>query len=72
MGGIEPLIVLPVAAFHLSVVPWRIRFNEFMVNPVCSQTLLKQRRFIPMSGKAVGKLRSIVCLDTLDLTGERF
>ena len=30
VAGIKPLVVLPVAAFHFSVVPGRVRADELM------------------------------------------
>lgn len=35
MGGIETFIVLPVAAFHLAIMPWRIGADKLMLIP-CS------------------------------------
>ena len=32
MGGIEPLIILPVAALHLAVMPWRIGADYLMTD----------------------------------------
>ena len=33
VGGIEPLVVLTVAAFHFPVVPWRKRTDQLVPDP---------------------------------------
>ena len=70
MSGIEPLVVLPVAALHLSVMPGRIGADQFMPYPVFLQMFLKKGWFIPMGSEAVGELRSIVGLDTFNRAGK--
>ncbi len=32
VAGVEPFLILPVAAFHLAVVPGSIGFNDIMGN----------------------------------------
>lgn len=71
MGGIEPFIILPVAALHLPVVSGRIGADHFMPYPMFLQTFLEKGWFIPVRGKTVGELRAIVGLDTLDPAGKR-
>ena len=33
VSGIEPLVVLPVAALHFPVVPWRKRTDQLVPDP---------------------------------------
>lgn len=42
MGGIKAFIVLPVAALDLAVMPWRVGADQFMPDPVLSQTALEE------------------------------
>ena len=72
MCGIEPFIVLPVAAFYLPVVPGCIGTNDFVTNPVHFQVFLEESGLFPVRGKAVGKFCPIVCLDTFNRAGEGF
>lgn len=67
MGGIEPLVVLPVAAFHFPIVPWRKRTDQFVPDPQLLQPNLEDGRFIrtAIRGKTFCKLLSVVCLHTL-------
>ena len=67
---IEPLVVLPVAALYLPVMSGSIGTDKLMPDSMFLQTFLEKRWFIPVSGKAVGKLRAIVRLDTFNLTGK--
>ena len=68
MTGIETLLVLTVAALDLAVVSGRIGTDELMPDAELSGRVLKQRRNIPLGvRKAVGKFKSIVGLDTLDV-----
>jgi len=72
MGGIEPLIVLPVAALHLAVMPWRIGADYLVPDAMLLQTHLEKGGLIPVGGKAVGKFGAIVRLDALNGAGEGF
>lgn len=67
VGGIEPLVVLPVAALHFSVVPWRKRADQFVPDPQLFQTHLKNGRLIrtAIRGKTFCKLLSVVRLHAL-------
>ena len=68
VAGIEALLVLTVAALHLTVVPRRIWTNELMPDAQLSSRPLKQCRQIAFTvGKTVGKLGTVVRLDTLHL-----
>ena len=69
MGGIEPLIVLPVAALYLAVMPWRIGADYLVPDAMLLQTHLKKGGLIPVGGKAVSKFGAIVRLDACN--GER-
>ena len=42
VGCIEFLIVFPVAALNFSVVSWRIRLNQFMLDSKFGKGLLKE------------------------------
>ncbi len=72
MGGIEPLIVLPVAALHLAVMPWRIGADYLVPDAMLLQTHLEKGGLIPVGGKAVGKFGAIVRLDALNGAREGF
>lgn len=70
MGGIEPFIILPMAALRLHVMSGRIGEDHFMPYPMLLQAFLKKGWFIPMCGKTVGEPCSIVGLDTFDCVGK--
>ena len=72
MGGIEPPIVLPVAALHLAVMPWRIGADYLVPDAMLLQTHLEKGGLIPVGGKAVGKFGAIVRLDALNGARESF
>lgn len=72
MGSIEPFIVLPMAALHLSVMPGRIWADEFVAYPMYFQVFLEKGWLIPVGIKPVGKFCPIVCLNTFNGTGECF
>ncbi len=72
MGGIEPPIVLPVAALHLAVMPWRIGADYLVPDAMLPQTHLEKGGLIPVGGKAVGKFGAIVRLDALNGARESF
>lgn len=65
---VEPFLILTVAALHLAVVPRRARANEFMPDAQFSSRPLKQCRHIALATrKTVGKLGTVVRLDTFHL-----
>ena len=71
VAGIEPLLVLPVAALDLAIVAGRVGADELVADAQLGGGFLKQRRQAPLTArKPVGKLKSVVRLDTfhLDLT----
>lgn len=72
MGGIEPLIVLPVAALYFPVVSGRVWPDQLVPDAVPFQMHIKKCGLIPVAGKTVGKLWPVVCLDTFDGRWERF
>ena len=72
MDGIEPLIVLPVAALHLAVMPWRIGADYLVPDAILFQTHLKKGGLISVGDKAVSKFGAVVCLDALNRAGEGF
>lgn len=68
VAGIEAFLVLTVAALHLTVVPRGIRANQLMPDAQLSSRPLKQSRQLALpAGEAVGKLGTVVRLDTFHL-----
>ena len=66
-AGIETLLVLTVAALYLAIVTGRIGTNQLVLNAQLCSGLLKERdQFTVGLSKAVGKLKSVVSLDTFD------
>jgi len=72
MGGIEPLIVLPVAALHLAVMPRGIGADYLVADAMLLQTHLKKGGLVPVCGEAVCELSAVVRLDALNGAGEGF
>ena len=70
MGCIEALIILSVAAFYLSVMPWGKRPDDFIADPMQFQVFPEKSGLFPVGGKTVGKFGSVISLDTLDCTGK--
>ena len=68
VAGVEPFLVLAVAAFHLAVVARCIRTNELMPDAKFGSRLFKQRRQVtPAVGETIGELKAVVRLDTFHL-----
>ena len=68
MAGIEPLLVLAVAALNLAVVAGRVRTDELVEDAQLSGSFLKQRRQVPFAArKPVGEFKPVVRLDTFHL-----
>lgn len=66
VAGVKAFLVLPVAAFHLSVVAWRVGTDELVPDPQLLSGGLKKRWQISLAvGESVGELKAIVGLDTL-------
>ena len=61
-----------MAAFHLSVIPWGKRTDDFMTDPVHFQIFLEMHGLLPINSKAVGKFDSIIGLNAFDRTREGF
>ena len=72
MGGVEPLVVLPVAALYLAVVPGRKGPDDFVTDAVGLQMFLKERGPFFLARKAVGEFRPVISLDTFDCAGKGF
>ena len=72
MRRVKTLMILPVAAFHLLIMPRRKRPDDFVADPVHFQVLLEEGGFFSVGGKTVGKFCPIVCLDALNGAGEGF
>ena len=68
MAGVKALLILTVAAFNLSIVPWGVWTDQFMPDTQLSGRPLKQSRQVMLTaGEAIGKLGTVVRLDTLHL-----
>lgn len=68
VAGIEPLLVLAVAALDLAVVAGRVGANELVADAQLGGGLLKQCRQIPLAvGKPVGEFKTVVRLDTFHI-----
>lgn len=66
MAGIKAFLVLPVAAFHFSVVTGRIGADELVADAEPGSGSLKQSGQVALAvGKTVGKLKTVVGLDAL-------
>lgn len=74
MRGIEALVVLPVAAFHLPIMSGSIRADKFMADSILFQSGLKECQipFLFRPGKAFGKFRAVIRLDALNGEGKGF
>ena len=67
-AGIETLLVLTVAALYFAIVPWGVGPDKLMADAELLRGRLEQGGQIPFAvGKAVSKLKAVVCLDTLHL-----
>ena len=67
MGIVEAMLILAVAALYLAIVTGRIGTNQLVPNAQLCGGFLKERdQFTVGSSKAVGKLKSVVSLDTFD------
>ncbi len=51
--GIEPFIILSVAAFHFTIMPGGKRPDQLVVDPMAFQVHLEQGGLVPMGGKPV-------------------
>ena len=69
---VETFLVFSMAAFHLSIVPGSKWPDDFVADPMHFQVSLEESGLFPVRGKAVGKFRPIVCLDTFNRAGEGF
>ena len=70
MSCIETLIVLARTAFYLAVMPWGKRPDKLMPDPILCQMKPKECGFVFVSRKTIGKLSSVISLNTLDPAGE--
>ena len=67
MGIVEAMLILAVAALYLAIVTGRIGTNQLVPNAKLCSGLLKERDWFTVGfSKAVGKLKSVVSLDTFD------
>lgn len=67
MGIVEATLILTVAALYLSIVTGRIGANQLVSNvQLCSGPLKERDQLTVGLCKAIGKLKTIVSLDTFD------
>ena len=67
MGVVEATLILTVAALYLAVVAGRVGTNQLVPNAQLCGGPLKERNVLSHGlGKAVGKLKPVVSLDTFD------
>lgn len=67
MGVVEATLILTVAALYFAIVTGRIGTNQLVSNAqLCSGFLKERDQFTVGLSKAVGKLKSVVSLDTFD------
>ena len=67
IGIVEAMLILTVAALYLAIVTGRIGTNQLVPNAQLCGGFLKERdQFTVGLSKAVGKLKSVVSLDTFD------
>jgi len=65
MAGVEAFLVLPVAAFHLTIVPGRARTDQLVADAEAGGSAIKKgRQVLPPVGKAVGEFKTVVRPDT--------
>ena len=65
MGVVEATLILTVAALYLAVVAGRVGTNQLVPNAQLCGGPLKERNVLSHGlGKAVGKLKPVVSLDT--------
>ena len=64
--GIELFVILSVTTLNLAVVPGGKRPDQLMLDSQLLQCAFKQGRLRFSGGQTVGKLQSIVSLNTLD------
>ena len=66
MAGIEAFLILAVAALHLAVVARRVGPDQLVTDAQLGGSFLEQCGQIALAvGEAVGKLETVVRLDTL-------
>ena len=67
MRIVETLLIFTMAAFHLSVVAGSIGSNEFVMNFQLFGCCLKEGFQVTLAvGEAIGELKTVIGLDTLD------
>ena len=64
---VKALLVLTMAAFHLSIVAGRIGADELVANSQLSGRCLKEGSQIALAaGKTIGELKTVIGLNALD------
>ena len=72
MGGIKALIVLSVTTFDFTVMPWSKRSDQLVPDAMLHEPDLKQGGFVPVRGETIGKLCTVIRLDTFNRQREYF
>ncbi len=64
---VETFLVFPMAAFHLAVVAWGVRTDQFVADAQLPQSIFKKSRSVAVGREPVGELQSIIGLNTFHL-----
>ena len=56
MRSKKSLVIFPVATLHFAVMPWCIRTNYLVLDPMLPQTHLEKGGLIPVGGESVCNL----------------
>ena len=66
MDSIKVLIILSMRTFYLTIMPGGKGADHFMLYAILCQMYLKESGLVPMGSEAVGKLGSVIGLNTFD------
>ena len=66
MCRLESFIILPMTSLHFPVMSGGKRPDHFVLYTVLFQMYLKESGLVPMGSEAVGKLGSVIGLNTFD------
>ena len=72
MSGIKTFIIFAMASFYLTIMPRGKGADHFMLYAILCQTYLKESGLIAIGSEAVGKLGSVIGLNTFDRHGKAF
>ena len=70
MSSIEAFVILAMAAFYFSIVPWSKWTDQFMLYAMLLKPHLKNGRFIrsAVRAKTLGEFLTVICLNTFNRT----